>query len=160
MSDQLRIWVDADSCPKPVRSIIHRASERVRRTAVFIADRPLPDCRNGGYCEMVVVPSGDDRADDEIVTHIRPGDMAITRDVILASRIVERGCIALDDRGGVFTEENIKERLSLRNAMKDFREAGCFFERSNPLSARDIQQFANALDSQLTKLLRQEGSHS
>jgi uncharacterized protein len=151
----LTIWVDADSCPKPVRAIIQKAARRIRRRAVFVADRPLADC-TGAFIEMVIVPTGDDQADDEIVREVREGDLVITRDVILASRVVESGCIVIDDRGGVYTEENMRERLSLRNAMTEFREAGWFYERSRPVGPREIQAFANALDTHATRLMQSE----
>jgi uncharacterized protein YaiI (UPF0178 family) len=151
----MRILVDADSCPRQIRTIIMKAAKRVRRTAVFTADRSLPDV-TGKMTEMVIVEPGDDHADDEIAANARDGDLVITRDVLLASRVVEKGCIAIDDRGGIFTEENMAERVSMRNAMKSFREAGIFSEKHKPIGKKEIQQFSNALDTQLTRLIRQE----
>ncbi|MDA3834829.1 MAG: DUF188 domain-containing protein [Spirochaetales bacterium] len=151
----MKILIDADSCPRQIRSIIIKAARRVEREALFAADRILSDC-NGDYVVMVKVPPGDDHADDEVAKRAQPGDLVITRDVILASRVVKAGCIAVDDRGGVYTRENMAERLSVRNAMKNFREAGVFSERHRPIGKKEIQLFANALDSLLTRLLREE----
>ncbi len=151
----MNILVDADSCPRSIRSIIIRAARRVGRTATFVADRELADCI-GPYVEMAVVEPGADHADDRIVDMAHKGDLVVTRDVILASRVVEMECVAIDDRGSVYTTENIRERLSLRNAMAQFREAGFFVEKNKPIGAKEIQAFANALDSQLTKLIRDE----
>ncbi len=151
----MNIWVDADSCPRSIRTIIQKAARRVNRTAIFVADRPLQDCM-GPLLQMIIVPTGADNADDRIVEGVAVGDLVITRDVILASRVVESGCVVVDDRGGVYTTENVRERLSIRNAMTEFREAGHFCERAKPVGPREIQAFANALDTHVTKLLQRE----
>jgi uncharacterized protein YaiI (UPF0178 family) len=151
----MKILVDADSCPRQIRAIIIKAARRVKRTAIFAADRDLADVKPP-YAEMVVVHPGDDHADDELAQRASSGDLVITRDVLLASRVVEQGCIAIDDRGSVYTEENMSERVSMRNAMKAFREAGIFAEQHRPIGKKEIQLFSNAMDRELTRLIKQE----
>ncbi len=151
----MKIVVDADSCPKNVRAIILKASKRIKREVFFIADRPLQDCV-GKLVTMIVVDPGPDEADHRVVEEVNSGDLVITRDVILASRVVDKGCIAIDDRGGIFTRENMAERLSIRNMMTEFREAGLHFERTRPLSGKETQAFANKLDATVTRLIREE----
>ncbi|MGM0432606.1 MAG: YaiI/YqxD family protein [Spirochaetota bacterium] len=151
----MRIVVDADSCPKNIRAIIIKAARRIKRRAIFAADRNLPDC-SGEYVDMLQVEPGTDHADDAVVDEVRQGDLVITRDVLLATRVVEQGCVAIDDRGNVYTQENIAERLSLRNMMTSLREAGVYAERHKPLGKKEVQQFANALDRHITKLMLSE----
>ncbi len=105
---------------------------------------------------MIVVEPGPDEADHRVVEEVTSGDLVVTRDVILAARVVEKGCIAINDRGGIFTKENMAERLSIRNMMTEFREAGLHFERTKPLSGKETQAFANKFDATTTKLIREE----
>ena len=157
--DDIWLFIDADSCPKPLRSIILKAILTRQVPALFVADRALPDVvelmkTQGRLVRMAIVPKGTDSADDYLVRGIRTNSVAITRDVILAARLAERGSTVLDDRGGVFTKETVRERLSMRNLMTSLREQGIYAEKTRPLSAKDIQLFANALDRELTKLQR------
>ena len=159
------LFVDADSCPRQLRSIILKAIITRSVPALFAADRSLPDvvhyidktkCNASDFplIQMAIVPKGDDSADDFLVKHAQPGRLAITRDVILADRLTAKKMVVLDDRGGVFTKETIKERVSMRNIMTELREQGVFAEKTKPLGPKEIHLFANALDRELVKLLK------
>jgi len=148
----MHIWIDADSFPRRLRSIVKKAASRTKVPAVFISDRKLLDVK-GSFVENIVVPHGSGRVDDEIVERIHPGDLAITRDIPLAARLVEKGALVIDDRGNLFTEENIRERLSIRHAMEGFRMAGINVESTNPPGEKDIRLFAGTLDRELTRML-------
>jgi uncharacterized protein len=151
------VWVDADSCPKVAREILTRAAQKRRIPMVFVADRriPLPDSR---YISEIVVESDTDSADREIVKGATTEDLVITRDIPLASELVKGGVSAIDDRGAVFDANNIGVRLSMRNFMYELRESGIHAERTRPATKRDVAAFANALDRELTRLLRSAGS--
>jgi len=149
----MHIWIDADSFPRRLRSIVKKAAVRTQITAVFISDRKLADIR-GPFVENILVPHGSGRADDELVERTEPGDLAITRDIPLAARLVEKGALVIDDRGKMYTEENIRERLSIRHAMESFRIAGINVEGTNPPGEKEIRAFAGTLDRELTRLLR------
>lgn len=103
---------------------------------------------------MVVVDTGADSADDYIVEHAAARTLAVTHDVPLAARLVEKELVVLDDRGGCFTPANMRERLSLRNAMTEFREMGIYAERGRGIGVVETKAFADALDRQLVELLR------
>lgn len=155
----MRILVDADSCPKPIRTIILKAANRTALPVYFAADRILPDCK-GKNIHMVVVATGADSADLWLIENSEVGDLCITRDIILADKLVQKEFITvIDDRGNKFTKENMRERLSLRNAMADFREAGIFGEKNKPLNPKEIQLFANMLDRELTVYLNKRNEH-
>jgi uncharacterized protein len=151
------VWVDADSCPKVAREILTRAAQKRRIPMVFVADRriPLPDSR---YISEIIVESDTDSADREIVKGATTEDLVITRDIPLASELVRSGVSAIDDRGAVFDADNIGVRLSMRNFMYELRESGIHAERTRPATKRDVAAFANALDRELTRLLRSAGS--
>lgn len=179
------LYVDADSCPKQLRTIVLRAVVRLKLPTYFVADRKLQDvlsayqehtahlrkeARASGIVEedalrsirspisMIVVSSDMNSADDWIVEHSSLPAVAITHDIPLAARLVEKGLTVLDDRGGIFTAANIAERLSIRNAMAGLREMGVFVEQHQMMNAKQVKAFADAFDSVLTSMLKQHGT--
>ena len=120
----MKILVDADSCPRPARELILKTAVRRRIKTIFAANRPIPgiggpDGSLGDLALMELCPAGEGAADDRIVELAESGDLVITRDIPLASRLVETGApiLVIDDRGQIYTRENIRERLSLRDFM-------------------------------------------
>jgi uncharacterized protein YaiI (UPF0178 family) len=149
----MKIFVDADSCPQAVRDIIIRAAIRSGVPAVFAANHSIlvPE---DDLITMVVVEKGEGVADQYIVDAVEVNDLVITRDIPLAADLVEKNAVVLNDRGDMFTPENIRERLSLRDLMKDFRESGIMSENHRSFGRRETQQFAAAFDRELTRLIK------
>ncbi len=147
------IWVDADSCPIKIRDIISKASLRLEIKAIFVANREVP-VRNHDFIEKVITAQEDQSADKYIVDNISTDDIVITRDIPLANDLVDMGLVVLNDRGSIYTIENIKERLSVRDFMQEARELGIGFETTSRFGQKDIQNFANAFD----KVLRQKAT--
>ena len=152
----MTVWVDADSCPKAVREILIRAAQKRRLTMVFVADRriPLPESR---YIRSIIVEPDDDSADREIIAGAEESDLVVTHDIPLAHELIKQGVSAINDRGTVFTENNIGERVSVRNLMYELREGGLNPQRTKPATAKDLAAFANAFDRELTRLIKVEG---
>jgi uncharacterized protein YaiI (UPF0178 family) len=150
----MKILVDADSCPRAVRDLVIRAAERTGITAVFAANRMIPGI-GGKTIRMELCPQGEGKADDLIVSLAVPGDLALTRDIPLAERLVNASVTVLDDRGRVFTPENIRELLSLRNFTLGLADNGMDFERSNSYSKKELKRFADSFDRLLTRLTKQ-----
>ncbi|MCE9666436.1 YaiI/YqxD family protein [Myxococcus stipitatus] len=148
----MRIWVDADACPGPVRDILLRASQRLKVPLVFVANRALSLPRTE-LVSTVQVGAGLDVADQHIATSAVKGDLAVTQDIPLAALLVPRGVVVMDPRGELFSEENIEERLSVRNFMQELRESGVQTGGPSSFSAQDRQRFAATLDRELTRLL-------
>ncbi len=150
------IWVDSDSCPVKIREIVIRAANRVGINAVFVANREIPGVESNNS-SLIVVEKGEGVADAYIVARASEGDLAITRDIPLAADLVAKGVLVLDDRGSVMDSSNIRERLSMRNAMTELRSYGIVSETTKPMSQRDIQQFAAAFDKQLRQWINNAG---
>ena len=148
------IWVDADSCPRRIREIVARAASRCHVPARYVANRDirLPASE---YVSLEVVSGDPEAVDARILSAARRGDFVVTRDIPLAARLVERGLIVLNDRGVVYTAENVGERLSLRNFSKELREAGVYRAGGGALDRRSIHRFANALDRELRRCRKQ-----
>ncbi len=134
-----------------IREIVIKAAVRENIEAVFVANRPIP-LKEAENIEFILVEQGDDSADDYIVSSSIPGDMVITRDILMAGRLVEKKILVINDRGGIFTKENIGERISIRNFMKDLRDIGVY-KREDVFDNRDIFAFAATFDRELRKLL-------
>lgn len=149
----MKIWVDADACPRVIKDIIFRASERLQVPVCLVANKGLTR-HDSRLVESVVVPEGFDAADDYIVQHAAPEDLVITADIPLAARIVANGGVALDPRGEIYTEENVGERLSMRDLMMELRSGGVVQGGPAQFSLTDRQRFASALDRFLTRMLR------
>ncbi|MBU2550752.1 MAG: YaiI/YqxD family protein [Proteobacteria bacterium] len=146
----MKIWIDADACPRDVKDLAFRASRRLKIDLVLVADRPLAR-PSSPWISMVVVPRDMDSADKHIVDQVAPGDLVITADLPLAAAVVERGATALNPRGELYTEQNVGERLSMRDFLMSLRDSGQDLGGPPPFSYKDKQRFAEALDRFLTK---------
>ncbi len=175
------IWVDADSVPTNLRQIILRAAGRLDLACHFVADRELADvkrfaaddtfarrqkAREEGEADqerlrairsrvrMVVVPSGANSADDHVVENAKQGDLCITHDIPLASRLLDKGCTVIDDRGHEFTEDEIRVKLSERLVNQELRSWGVYAEQQSRMGSSNQKSFSDMLDRALTRLAK------
>lgn len=149
----MRIFVDADACPNPIKDIIIRAAERLKIKTLFIANQPVK-LPNSKYISMTLVENGFDIADDKIADEILEGELVITEDIPLADRIITNKGFVISTHGELFTAENIKQRLATRNFLSELRNAGIESGGPSPFSQKDIRNFANQLDRFLSKNYR------
>ena len=150
----MRIWVDADAAPRDVKDIVARAAARLQIETAFVANQRLFVPLNNPHVKAVRVEGGPDVADRYIADASERGDVAVTADIPLAAVLVERGVVALDPRGELYSEENVRERLSIRDFMDSLRSAGVETGGPRAFGLRDKQAFAAALDRVLTAALR------
>ncbi|MDR2418652.1 MAG: DUF188 domain-containing protein [Treponema sp.] len=148
----MRIFVDADSCPRLTRLAVLRASARTGIQAVFVANRPIPGISSPTTL-MELCPPGEGAADDRIVELARAGDLVITRDIPLAQRLVKASVMVMDDRGQEYTPENIRERLSLRDFMVGLAENGLGKDRVAQYGNKELKAFADSFDRILARML-------
>lgn len=150
--DNMRIYVDADGLPKAAKDIVIRAAVRLRVPVVFVANKPVRH-EPSEFVSSLIVPEGPDVADDRIVELAAPGDLVITADIPLADRVVAKGGTALNPRGMLYTEENIKDRLATRDLLSELRNGGLMTGGPPPFGRKDRQAFADQLDRFLVKSL-------
>jgi len=146
----MKIWVDADACPVVIKDILFKAAERTGVQLTLVANRPvrvppLP------CITFIQVAAGFDVADNEIVQRVSAGDLVITSDIPLAAEVVDKGGHVLDSRGELYSEDNIKARLSMRDFMETLRVSGIETGGPAALNKSDRQAFANQLDKILTR---------
>jgi uncharacterized protein len=150
----MRIWIDADAAPRAVKEIVFRAAKRLELETVMVANQRLSAPLNNPFVSAVLVQGGPDMADRHIADHASIGDLVITADIPLAASLVEKRIMVLDPRGELYDEENIRERLSIRDFMESLRGSGVETGGAKPYGAREKQAFAAALDRVLTAALR------
>jgi len=155
----MRIWVDADACPVVVKDILYRAAERTGVMLTLVANRSLrvPASK---HIAFVQVSAGLDVADNEIVKRLHSGDLVITSDIPLAAEVVGKGAQALSPRGELFTAEDIRSRLSMRDFMDTLRASGVDTGGPQGLSKSDRQNFASQLDRFVTRALKKNQTPS
>ena len=140
-----QIWVDADACPKVIKEILFRAADRVGVPVTLVANQPLQVPRSR-HIRSIRVAAGFDVADNHIVQQAAAGDLVITADIPLAAEVVAKGCLALNPRGDLYTEETIRQRLNMRDFMDTLRSSGVDTGGPTSFSQADRQAFANQLD--------------
>jgi len=147
----MKILIDADSCPRAARELVLRRAKKSELRIIFAANRSIPGSENA---EMEICPNTDNAADDRIVELAEKGDLVISRDVPLAKRLVEKEVHVMDDRGRLYTADNINELLSLRNFKVSLADNGLEIERIANYGKKELKTFADCLDRYLTKTLK------
>ena len=146
----MEIWVDADSCPVAIKEILFRAAERTKTNVTLVANQ-LISTPKSRFILSIQVPKGFYIADNEIVKRSKAGDLVITSDIPLADEVITKGCLALSSRGELFTKENIKARLNIRDFLETMRSSGIQTGGPASLKPSDKQAFGNQLDKWLMK---------
>jgi len=144
----VKIWVDADACPGAVKEILFRAAERTGIQVTLVANQTLRTPKSK-FVRSVVVERTFDAADHWICANIEADDLVITADVPLAAEAVEAGATALNPRGELYTKDNVRERLNMRDMMEDLRSTGMVSGGPSAFGSRQKQAFANQLDKYL-----------
>jgi len=141
----MKIWCDADACPVVIKDILFKAANRTKTELTLIANQHV-STPPSKFIRFIRVSSGFDVADNEIVKRLDSGDLVITSDIPLAAEAIEKGAIALSPRGELYTLENIRSRLNMRDFMESLRSSGVQTGGPPPLNQTDRQTFANHLD--------------
>ncbi len=140
-----KIWIDGDACPKAVKEIIFKTSRRLNIHVILVANsfQFLPQ---SDLIKLIVVNKGFDAADQHIIDQVEIHDIVITADIPLAAKVLKKKAIALNPRGEIYNEHTIGSILSMRDFMKDLRDAGIMTSGPAAFGTKDVQQFANSLN--------------
>jgi len=148
----LTLHIDGDSCPRPVRELAARAARRESIPLVCYANRAIPFDMP---IEMVVVENTEGAADAMLIARSVPGDLALTRDIPLAAALVEKGIAVVNDRGALYTRENVRERLSVRDFMTGLNAVGLKPESTARYGKKEWDEFVRTFDKVFMKLVRE-----
>lgn len=150
ISASFHLWIDADAIPRILRDIIFRASDRHLLNVIFVANQPVgitPSTR----IKSIQVSQGADSADREIVERMQAGDIVVTQDIPLAAQVIEKGGTAINPRGDIYTPDNVRARLHLRDFMEVLRGSGVQTGGPPPISDREKKAFADSLEKTIQK---------
>ena len=149
----MKIWVDADACPVVIKDILFKAAERTGVQLTLVANQAVrvPPSR---YIKFIHVAQGFDVADNEIVKRLDAGDLVITGDIPLAAEVIEKGGLALNPRGELYSADNIRARLNMRDFMDTLRSSGIDTGGPSSPGMSDRKSFADHLDKLLTRYAR------
>jgi uncharacterized protein YaiI (UPF0178 family) len=150
---EMKIWVDADACPVVIKDILFKAAERTGVQLTLVANQPVRVPRSR-YIKSIRVAPGFDVADNEIVKRLDAGDLVITGDIPLAAEVIEKGGLALNPRGELYSADNIRARLNMRDFMDTLRASGIDTGGPSSPSMSDRKSFADHLDKLLTRHAR------
>lgn len=146
----MKIWIDADACPKVIKEVVYKVSARLKIPVCLVANSYM-NVPQYPFISFVKVGNGADVADMYIVEHLSESDLVITADIPLASEVVKKGALAINPRGELYDEDNISERLSMRDFMKDLRDNGLVTGGPDAFRAKDKISFTNSLNKILAK---------
>ena len=151
MSASFKIWVDADACPNLIKNVIFRLADN-RQVDVVLVSNHYVKTPNSRFVSAKQVGKGFDEADNEIIALMSGGDLVVTGDLPLANDVIQKRGFAINPRGTVYDEENIKSHLSRRDLMEDLRDSGVVSGGPSALNKNNVQEFAKASDRVVTKL--------
>lgn len=152
IDDRCEIWIDADACPRMVKEVCYKFAGRFQ-VRIYLVANSYMSIPHSQFISFIKVESGDDVADMYIVNHLKQSDLVITADIPLASEVIKKGAMAINPRGEIYDEENIGERLSMRDFMKDLRDNGLVTGGPSAFGEKDKTLFSNSLN----KILNQKG---
>ncbi len=146
----MKLFVDGDAFPNLLKPILLRAIERLGLQTYVVANKRV-SIGKSEHISYIVVEAGADEADHKIVEMVQEGDLVITADIPLADRLISKSAHAIDHRGELYSVDNIKQYLAMRNLMESIRESGEMTRGPAPFSQKDAHEFANQLHKFLTK---------
>lgn len=145
------LWIDNDACPRRVREVIYKAAERLQIKVMIVGNSYMKP--PGGFpCEIIVVGSEFDAADNYIAENVIANDLVITSDVPLADRVCTASAVAISHKGDVFDGASIKEKLAIRNLSNELRSGGSISGGPPAFSDHDLKKFAASFDRHMQKL--------
>ena len=149
----MQIWIDGDACPKAIKEILFRAAIRKQTYLIVVSNHYVPTPLSP-LIKKYQVSQGFDVADKYILDNMNSGDLVITADIPLADATITRGGFALNPRGEVYSTQNIKQHLAMRNLNESLR--GCNLLTGGPakLGQKEVREFAKSLDKLMAKIIR------
>jgi len=144
-----KIWIDADACPKTVKEIVFKTSRRLNMSVILVANayQTIP---RSDLIQLIVVNKGFDAADQHIIDQVEIHDIVITADIPLAAKVLKKKAIALNPRGEIYSENNMGPILSMRDFMKELRDAGSITSGPAAFGPKDVKRFADSLNKLLS----------
>jgi uncharacterized protein YaiI (UPF0178 family) len=150
----MKLYIDGDALPNILKPIIMRAIDRNAIETYVVSNKKISLGSIANQINYIIVEAGADEADNHIVDMLKTSDLVITADIPLADRVISKNAHAIDHRGELYTKDNIKQYLAVRNLMQSIRDSGEITKGPKPFSSKDAEYFANSLNKFLQKYLK------
>ncbi len=148
----MRLFIDGDAFPNLLKPIVCKQIARLHPETIVVSNKRISlGCEGVNY---LIVEQGADEADHRIVEMVKEGDLVITADIPLADRLICAGAYAIDHRGELYTRENIKQYLAMRNLMDEIRSTGEITGGPKPYGVKEARAFADQLNAFLNRVYR------
>jgi uncharacterized protein YaiI (UPF0178 family) len=147
----MKLYIDGDALPNMLKPILLRAIEKLNLDTFVVSNKrvSIGDSKSVNY---IIVDAGADEADNHIVDMLNRDDLVITADIPLADRTISKNAHAIDHRGEIYSKENIKQHLAMRNLMQSIRDSGEMTKGPKPFTTKDAGEFANSLNKFLQSI--------
>lgn len=149
----MKIFIDGDALPNLLKPVLLKAINKNQIETYVISNKRI-FMGDSQYIQSIIVGGEIDEADDKIVEMVEQDDLVITGDIPLADRVLVKKANAIDHRGGMFNDDNIKQFLSTRALMKEMRDIGMVSQGGGlSFGPKDVQAFANRFNQILAQRL-------
>ena len=142
----MKLYIDGDALPNILKPILVRAIEKRNIETYIVSNKKISIGSNAKHIHYLIVEAGADEADNKIIEMLDSEDLVITADIPLADRTITKQGHAIDHRGELYTTENIKQYLAIRDLMQSIRDSGEITKGPPPFTQKDAQKFANQLN--------------
>ena len=146
----MRLFIDGDALPNLLKPILVKQITRLGLETIVISNKKIR-VGESEHIRYMIVESGMDEADHKIVEMVAEGDLVITADIPLADRVISKNAHAIDHRGELYSTENIKHYLAIRNLMEEIRSTGEITGGPKPFGTKEAQAFANQFNAFLSR---------
>ena len=148
----MKLYIDEDALPNILTPILLRAIDK-QQIKTYVVSNKKVSIGNSNYITYIIVDAGADEADNHIVELLEKDDLVITADIPLADRTITKNAHAIDHRGELYTKDNIKQYLAIRDLMQSIRDSGEVTKGPKPFGQKDAQSFANQFNKFLQKFI-------
>ncbi len=146
----IKVWIDADSFPTLLKNFILEYAEKNYLEIIFVANKPIKSDKQN--FKMILAENTKDSADNIIFENITEKDIAITRDILLAERLVQKNIKTINDRGTYFSKENIKKKVEERNYDFNLAQLGFSGSKEKNYGMKELKKFRECFEKTLKKI--------
>lgn len=149
----IKVWIDADSFPTLLKNFILEYAEKNYLEIIFVANKPIKSDKQN--FKMILAENTKDSADNIIFENITEKDIAITRDILLAERLVQKNIKTINDRGTYFSKENIKRKVEERNYDFNLAQLGFSGSKEKNYGMKELKKFRECFEKTLKKIYQE-----
>lgn len=148
-----KVWIDGDSCPLLLRNYLVNIAKAKKISMIFVANSILPLPADVPFIENRICNKTKGAADNLIFDNAAGNDIVVTRDIPFAARLVKKGIFVINDRGNIFTKDNIADRLQERDFNLNLAQIGLGGRTKDRYGEKQLAKFEDAFERQTSQLI-------